>query len=79
MQVDAFTDRPLGGNPCAVVFEAGDLNAEVMQAIALEMNLSETAFVMESANTDFRVRYFHTGRGNPDGWSSHYRHHVCAG
>lgn len=58
MQVDAFTDRPLGGNPCAVVFESGDLDSEVMQAIALEMNLSETAFVMESANADFRVRYF---------------------
>ena len=58
MQVDAFTDHPLGGNPCAVVFEAGDLESEIMQAIALEMNLSETAFVMESANADFRVRYF---------------------
>ena len=58
MQVDAFTDRPLGGNPCAVVFEADDLDDATMQAIALEMNLSETAFVMESAVADFRVRYF---------------------
>ena len=58
MQVDAFTDYPLGGNPCAVVFDSGDLDAEEMQAIALEMNLSETAFVMDSANADFRVRYF---------------------
>ena len=58
MQVDAFTDYPLGGNPCAVVFESGDLDPEMMQAIALEMNLSETAFVMESSSADFRVRYF---------------------
>ena len=58
MQVDAFTDRPLGGNPCAVVFEADDLEAETMQAIALEMNLSETAFVMKSDIADYRVRYF---------------------
>jgi len=58
MQVDAFTDHPLGGNPCAVVFECGDMDAALMQAVALEMNLSETAFVMDSANADFRVRYF---------------------
>ncbi|MBX2818919.1 MAG: PhzF family phenazine biosynthesis protein [Rhodothermaceae bacterium] len=58
MQVDAFSDHPLGGNPCAVVFECGDMDAALMQAIALEMNLSETAFVMDSANADFRVRYF---------------------
>ncbi len=58
LQVDAFTDHPLGGNPCAVVFESDDLPAETMQQIALEMNLSETAFVMKSSKADFRVRYF---------------------
>ncbi len=58
LQVDAFTDRPLGGNPCAVVFESDDLSAETMQQVALEMNLSETAFVMKSGKADFRVRYF---------------------
>lgn len=58
MQVDAFTDRPLGGNPCAIVFEADDLDTATMQAIAQEMNLSETAFVLRSAVADVRARYF---------------------
>lgn len=58
MQVDAFTDRPLGGNPCAIVFDADDLNSATMQAIAQEMNLSETAFVLRSAVADVRARYF---------------------
>jgi len=58
MQVDAFTTQPLGGNPCAVVFDADHMNAETMQAIALEMNLSETAFVRRSQVADFGVRYF---------------------
>jgi trans-2,3-dihydro-3-hydroxyanthranilate isomerase len=58
MQVDAFTQRPLGGNPCAIVFESDDLDDATMQAIAREMNLSETAFVRRSAVADFGVRYF---------------------
>ena len=58
MQVDAFTDRPLGGNPCAVVFDSDDLDDETMLAIAREMNLSETAFVRRSTVADFGVRYF---------------------
>jgi len=58
LQVDAFSDRPLAGNPCAVVFDADALEPRVMQAIAREMNLSETAFVLESSVADFRVRYF---------------------
>mgnify|MGYP001140982444 CR=1 FL=1 len=58
MQVDAFTTTPLAGNPCAIVFDADDLSAETMQAIAREMNLSETAFVMQSQVADVRARYF---------------------
>ena len=57
-QVDAFTTRPLGGNPCAVVFDCADLNDETMLAIAREMNLSETAFVWRMADGRFRARYF---------------------
>ena len=49
MQVDAFTDHPLGGNPCAVVFDADNLQPDTMQAVAQEMNLSETAFVLHSS------------------------------
>lgn len=58
MQVDAFTITPLGGNPCAVVFDADDLNDETRLAIAREMNLSETAFVVRSAVADFGARCF---------------------
>lgn len=58
LQVDAFTDRPLGGNPCAVVLDADPLDAATMLAIAREMNLSETAFVRQSRVADFGVRYF---------------------
>lgn len=58
MQVDAFTTRPLAGNPCAIVFDADDLTAAQMLAIAKEMNLSETAFVLRSAVADVGARYF---------------------
>ncbi len=58
MQVDAFTTRPLGGNPCAILFDTDDMADETMQAIAREMNLSETAFVRRSARADFGARYF---------------------
>jgi trans-2,3-dihydro-3-hydroxyanthranilate isomerase len=57
-QVDAFTENPLEGNPCAVVLDADDLSDESMLAIAREMNLSETAFVRHSSTCDFGVRYF---------------------
>lgn len=58
MQVDAFTQTALGGNPCAIIFDADDLDAATMQAIAQEMNLSETAFVLQSQIADVRARYF---------------------
>lgn len=58
MQVDAFTDQPLAGNPCAIVFEADDLDNATRQAIAREMNLSETAFVVRSDVADVGARYF---------------------
>lgn len=58
MQVDAFTNHPLGGNPCAILFDTDNLDAETMLAIAREMNLSETSFVRHSDIADFGVRYF---------------------
>ncbi len=58
MQVDAFTDHPLGGNPCAILFDTENLDANTMLAIAREMNLSETSFVRHSDIADFGVRYF---------------------
>jgi len=58
LQVDAFTTQPLAGNPCAVIFDADTLTEETMLAIAREMNLSETAFVLTSGKADAAARYF---------------------
>ena len=49
--VDAFTDRPFGGNPAAVCLLDQDKDADWMQAIAAEMNLSETAFVVPKSSS----------------------------
>lgn len=57
-QVDAFTSVPFGGNPAGVVTNANGLDDEVMQKIAREMNLSETAFVSKSDVADFKVQFF---------------------
>lgn len=57
-QVDAFTTNPLGGNPCAIIFESDGLSEKQMIAIAQEMNLSETVFVLTPTKTDFKARYF---------------------
>ncbi|MDQ3937759.1 MAG: PhzF family phenazine biosynthesis protein [Chloroflexota bacterium] len=63
-QVDVFTDRPLLGNPLAVFPEADGLSDDEMQAIAREMNLSETTFVLPPTDdgrrrqADYRVRIF---------------------
>jgi Phenazine biosynthesis-like protein len=64
-QVDAFTSQRLSGNPCAIVFDADDLDAPTMLAIAREMNLSETAFVRRSAVADVGARYFTTSEEIP--------------
>ncbi len=58
LQIDAFTTTALEGNACAVVLDADSLSSESMQAIALEMNLSETAFILRSERADLRARYF---------------------
>lgn len=48
--LDVFTDRPLAGNPLAVVLDSDGLDDARMQAIAAEFNLSETVFVQPAAN-----------------------------
>jgi len=59
-QVDAFAERPFTGNPAAVMPLAEWLPDEVMQAIAQENNLAETAFLVASdADThDYDLRWF---------------------
>lgn len=58
--VDVFTDRAFGGNPLAVFRDPGGLDAKTMQAIAKELHLSETTFVLKpsSAAADHRLRIF---------------------
>ncbi len=56
-QVDAFADKPFRGNPAGVMIVDEQTSGEMMQNIAMEMNLSETAFLLP-AGDDFRIRYF---------------------
>ena len=59
-QVDAFAERPLTGNPAAVMPLDRWLPDDVMQAIAAENNLAETAFTVpsESDDADYELRWF---------------------
>lgn len=57
-QVDAFTDALFKGNPAAVLVLDEWLGDELMQNIALENNLSETAFVKSIDAENFEIRWF---------------------
>ena len=63
-QVDAFAERPLTGNPAAVMPLERWLDDALMQAIAAENNLSETAFTVpsESGDADYRPALVHAGQ-----------------
>lgn len=56
--VDAFSDRPFGGNGCAVVHDGGALDPETCRAIVRETGLVECTFVAPSREADWKVRYF---------------------
>lgn len=56
-QVDAFLDRPFAGNPAAVCILEKWLDDDLMQAIAAENNLSETAFCVRDG-ARWRLRWF---------------------
>ncbi|PKP94403.1 MAG: PhzF family phenazine biosynthesis protein [Alphaproteobacteria bacterium HGW-Alphaproteobacteria-16] len=59
-QIDAFADRPFTGNPAAVMLLENWLADDVLQAIAAENNLSETAFLVpdDSGAADYALRWF---------------------
>jgi trans-2,3-dihydro-3-hydroxyanthranilate isomerase len=67
LHYDVFTDRLFGGNQLAVVLDGRGLSADTMQAIAKEMNFSETTFVLpaEQPETDVRMRIFTPGAELP--------------
>jgi PhzF family phenazine biosynthesis protein len=57
-QVDAFAAKPLGGNPAAIVPLDAFLDAALMQKIANENNLAETAFLVRTAPGHYDLRWF---------------------
>jgi PhzF family phenazine biosynthesis protein len=59
-QIDAFTDKLFSGNPAAVVPLEEWIDAELMQKVAFENNLSETAFIVAAGKpeNDFEIRWF---------------------
>src|SRR6266498_205730 len=63
LHYDVFTDHIFGGNQLAVVLDGRGLSSETMQAVAKEMNFSETTFVLsaERPDTDVRMRIFTPG------------------
>ena len=65
--LDVFTHRLFGGNALAVFPDADGLSAAQMQAIARELNLSETAYVLSAGGeaADFRLRIFTPGMELP--------------
>ena len=67
LHYDVFTDRKFEGNQLAVFTDARGLSAAQMQAIAREMNFSESTFILpaESPDTDVRMRIFTPGAELP--------------
>jgi trans-2,3-dihydro-3-hydroxyanthranilate isomerase len=63
LHLDVFTAEKFGGNQLAVFLDARGLAAETMQAVAKEMNFSESTFILpaERPETDIRMRIFTPG------------------
>ncbi len=57
VQIDAFADKPFAGNPAAVCLMTGPRDESWMQAVAREMNLSETAFLFPQ-DSGYNLRWF---------------------
>ena len=56
-QIDAFTDKIFSGNPAAVVPLDNWISEKYMQSIAMENNLSETAFIVKE-NKNYSIRWY---------------------
>lgn len=61
-QVDAFASRPMEGNPAALVPLESWLDAELMQAIAAENNVAETAYFVKTGPGAYDLRWFAPSR-----------------
>ena len=62
--IDSFTNKVFGGNPAGVIFHSDPIDETVMQAIAAENNLSETAFI--NTQNDNQIRFL------PQSWKLIY-------
>ncbi len=56
--VDAFTDQAFKGNPAGICLLKKNIDTELMQSIANELNLSETAFLLKKDKNNYTIRYF---------------------
>lgn len=56
--VDAFTDEPFKGNPAGVCILEQPISERLMQSVAAELNLSETAFLQKVKENNYAIRYF---------------------
>ena len=56
--VDAFSERPFGGNGCVVVHGASDISITDRQALVRETSLAECAYLVGSDVADFGARYY---------------------
>ncbi len=57
--INAFTNKPFSGNPAGVCLIDSKIDKKLMQAIASELNLSETAFLQKrTSDQDYSIRYF---------------------
>jgi len=56
--VDSFTNEPFKGNPAGVCLTTNPLDEALMQSIAKELGLSETAFVQKTSESEYSIRYF---------------------
>ena len=58
LTVDAFTDTSFAGNPASVCLLDREMSPDWMQAVAAEMNHSETAFIESRSDGTFKIRWF---------------------
>ena len=66
--VDVFTDRKFGGNQLAVFTDGRGIDSETMQAVAKELQIAETTFVLpKEKDGDYKVRIFTPGKELPFG------------
>lgn len=75
-QIDAFTNEQFKGNPAAVCPLEEWIKDDLMQKIAAENNLSETAFFVKNGD-EYELRWFTPKRGNRLVWTRYISNRLC--